>query len=251
MRFFGFREVLKKKKAAEATSELEAALADNQKKLNEKLGFIDNYGQRRSEMLISGSSVAEIRSFYDDYQNALIEREQAEAACAELTDIIERARSTAEHKRLAAQLDKDASAIEERAKHLDGAIASLASAYNALLSAIPADNGVILDAGTRERPATPEDIARALFAAKLYAAVPGAFELATPRMGGPRPACVERILNVFTLRDGALSRFNAGLVGEECDPSEVTAGNVIVGPLRKKASVIRSQVEALDGGTAQ
>ena len=82
----------------------------------------------------------------------------------------EAARDSDQRTRRAGELERAAAAIESKVAALDSAINALATAFTDLARAIPDDSGILVDADHMTRPATPDDIARAVLASGLYVA---------------------------------------------------------------------------------
>ncbi|MGD9656905.1 MAG: hypothetical protein AB7U61_04570 [Methylocystis sp.] len=239
----GIIDFLKVKKGSPASQigELEASLERLRAELKEVNSIVESHGQRRADALLSDVTDAEIANLDAAAALAQIRLERLELAELELVERIEAAKDATVRQRRAAQLEKDAAAIEERVKAINAAIDVLGGAFTKLVEVIPSDSGVLVDADHMTRPASPEDVARAVLASGLYVAAPTMFEMIQPRTRSARPASVERVLNVFVSRDGMLSRFNPGLVGEECTipPTADAADQIIVSPLREQAARLR------------
>ncbi|MGD9657404.1 MAG: hypothetical protein AB7U61_07145 [Methylocystis sp.] len=250
----GVLEFLKPKKGPAATQipEMEAALDKLRAELKQVAAIVEGHGQRRADMLLSDAADADIAKLDSDVALAQIRLERLELAELELQDRIESARDGMDRSKRAAALERSAGEIEAKVAALDAAIGAVAAAYADLVKTVPGDSGVLLDADHMTRPATPDDIARAIVASGLFTAAPTLFEMVAPRHRTARPACVERILGVFVVnKHGVLSRFNPGLVGEECTirPTAEAADAIIVSPLREQAARLRDsapQAEAAE-----
>lgn len=240
----GVLDFLKVKKGPMQTQigEIEAQLERLRAERRAAETIVEGHGQKRSDMLLSDASDGDIAHLDADAGLAHIRLERLELAELELQDRLDRARDSVARSTRAAELERAASSIEEKAKSLESAIAALGAAFDDLVRAIPHDAGVQRDCDTMTKPATPEDVARAVLAQGLFCAAPSIFEMVAARTRSLRPACVERVLNVYAIRDGTLTRFNNGLVGEECEiaPAPFAAEQFIVAPLRAQAAALRA-----------
>lgn len=245
----GIIEFLRVKKGAPASqiAEIEANLEKVRAERKAAEAIVENHGQRRADMLMSDASSADIAALDAAVNLAQIDLERLEMVELELIDRLDHARDSVDRSKRAAMLENSAAQIEQKTQALDAAISAVAAAFTDLVKAVPDNIGVQKDADRFLQDATPADLARAILASGLFRAAPEAFEMTQPRNRSPRPACVERMLSVLVVnQDGALSRYNPGIVGEDCEipPTADAAQQVIVERLRAQARRLRQSDDA-------
>ncbi|MBG0801639.1 hypothetical protein IYW40_09095 [Methylocystis sp. H4A] len=247
MGVFSFLQPPKKGAPATQIAALEESLDKLRGEHKSVQAIVENHGQKRTEMLLSDASDADIVELDKAADLARIRLERLELAELELTDRLERARDKDARDRVASEHERAAAAIEEKAKALEGPINALAVAFAELVKAIPAETFLrkYSDRHTMAQPASPDDVARAILGNALYVAAPSIFETQKCRSAfAPYGAGVERALHVSTFSNGLMTPYNKGLIGEECaiHPAPVAADQLIVAPLRERARTLRDGV---------
>jgi hypothetical protein len=241
-----------KKTPTAAISEMESQLERLRAELKGANEIVESHGQRRAGMLLTDAADADIAKLDADVALARIRAERLELAEVELEERIAAAKDRASREARAAEAERAADAIEAKALALETAVTALAAAYTDFASAVPSALCLKKDDNCGAMPpATPADIGRAVLAQGLYAANPNIFDMMTARTLAARPACVERGLFVTTVEDGVLTRFNRGVVGEECAilPTIEAAEAIVTAPLRRLARELREQTEDAPAAT--
>lgn len=246
MSVFDFLKPPKKGAPATQITDLEASLARLRQERKDVEAIVEAHAPKRAAMLLSDVTESDIIELDKAADLARLRLERLEMAETELTDRLTRARENIENTRRSEYFERSAAQIEAAAKALEAPIAALAAAFAELSKSIPSDTGIDKPptaSFSGRRPATADDIGRAILANGLHAAMPSIFETVAcrpnlARMGG---AAVERALFVHTFANGLVTTRCAGLDGEECEihPSTITAYSLIVEPLRRRAAALR------------
>ncbi len=243
----GVLDFLKVKKGPMQTQigEIEAQLERLRAERRAAETIVEGHGQKRSDMLLSDASDADIAKLDADAVLAQIRLERLELAELELIARLDAARDSVARSKRAASLDASAAAIEVKAQALDVAIGAMASAFEDLVRVIPAEMSVMIDRNglSPDSAASPAEIAAAAVAQGLYLAAPKMFEERTWSGRRLRSLGVERRLAVRVLDvHGLLIDFLQGAHGENAEilPTSLAAQQILVAPMRLQAATLRA-----------